>query len=551
MAVAVGSNHFFRSVLLLACLSFSSCGTYYFGKNKLVTKFNYDTIPPAIYAFEQYTTANDYTSDHPLISHWAEQPLPDWSIEGKVSAARIMIAKLLQGKDVKAVNDYILSKKKPWGKSGTDWALNPNGDYDFTETTLCHLLWMFNDKPELLFPETKKHLATVLLIHSGNKPKLKAPRSLKIMSETENHIFMSETTRYLKNQWLLENGDTSKQYDNQRNGLEKWLLNHLEEKFRAGFFEFNAQPYSGYTLSPLLTLFTFTKSDDMKRQCDKLLTRMVIEYSYSALDLRRYPPFRRRLEREKVKTFDEDPLTGMLKLWLSLNPENKVEQGDKLKHFAFMALISNYRPNKKLTQLLLNKEACFVALSHGVKASPEIYSGGNNYLLSSGGAQPAKISQIVAHPIVLFLKDNVQSLDSCFYLSDKGKMRKWNNTGVYKNFACTNQPVHIPPHYQPLAEKENWKLFKPENADFFILTYSNKSCGLLFLTPKQEAPEKVLDEMVLKNKNLNLSETAITPANDTITFQLNAPKNIWVIKSVNSKPLDRKFNHWKKITQYQ
>ena len=540
-----------RILFLFLCFALSSCGTYYFGKNKLVTKFNYDTIPPAVYSFEEYVTPNDYTSDHPLISHWAEQALPDWSIEGKVSAARIMIAKLLQGKDVEAVNDYILSKKKPWGKSGTDWALNPNGDYDFTETTLCHLLWMFNDKPELLFPETKKHLATVLLIHSGNKPELKAPRSLKIMSETENHIFMSETTRYLKNQWLRENGDTSKQYDNQRNGLEKWLLNHLEEKFRAGFFEFNAQPYSGYTLSPLLTLFTFAKSTEMKKQCDKLLTRMVIEYSYSSLDLRRYPPFRRRLEREKVKTFDEDPLTGMLKLWLSLYPENKVAQGEKLKHFAFMALISNYRPNTELTQLLLNKEECFVTFSHGVKSSPEIYSSGKNYLLSAGGVQPAKISQIVAHPTVLFLKDKVQSLDSCFYLSDKGKMRKWNNTGVYKNFACANQPVHIPPQYQPVAEKENWKIFRPINSDFYILIFSTNKCGLLFITQKQETPEKLLNEMILKNEKLNRNETAITPDNDTITFQLNAPKNKWVIQSINLKPSDRKFNHWKKIAQYQ
>jgi hypothetical protein len=171
--------------------------------------------------------------------------------------------------------------------------------------------------------------------------------------------------------------------------------------------------------------------------------------------------------------------------------------------------------------------------------------------LSSGGAQPAKISQIVAHPTVLFLNDDVQSLDSCFYLSDKGKMRKWNNTGVYKNFACTNQPVHIPPHYQALAEKENWKLFKPENADFFILTYSIKNCGLLFVTPKQEAPEKVIDEMILKNQTLNLFKTTITPENDTITFQLNTPKNRWVIESVNAKPLDRSFNHWKKITRFQ
>lgn len=540
-----------RILFLLLCFTLSSCGTYYFGKNKLVTQFNYDTIPPAVYSFEKYTTPNDYTFEHPLIAHWAGQPLPEWSIEGKVSAARIMIAKLLQGKDVRAVNDYILNKKKPWGKSGTDWFMNPNGDYDFTETTLCHLLWMFNDKPELLYPETKKHLVNVLITHSGGKPHIKAPRSLNIMRETENHIFMSETSRYLKNQWLRENGDTSKYYDNQRNGLEKWLLNHLEEKFRAGFFEFNAQPYSGYTLSPLLTLFSFAKSEEVKKQCDKLLTRMIIEYSYSALDLRRYPPFRRRLEREKVKTFDEDPLTGMLKLWLSLKPENNVALGEKLKHFAFMALVSNYRPNAELIQLLLNKEECFVALSHGIKSSPEIYSGGKNYLLSAGGVQPAKISQIVAHPTVLFLSDDVQSLDSCFYLSDKGNMRNWNNTGVYKNFACANQPVHIPPQYKPSVESGNWKVFKPYNDMLSIVVYNQKNIGLLFIAENSDTPEKLIAEMILKNNTLKLSETAITPENDTITFQLNAPQNKWVIKSANLKPIARKFNHWKKITRFQ
>lgn len=537
-----------RFIYLLLCIAFSSCGTYYFGKNKLVIGFNYDTIPPAIYSFQNYSTPNDYTSEHPLISHWAEQPLPEWNIHAKVSAARIMIAKLLQGRDVKEVNDYILHKKKPWGKPGTDWFMNRNGDFDFTETTLCHLLWMFKDKPELLYPETKKHLVNMLITHAGGKPHIKAPRSLHIMRETENHIFMSETSRYLKNQWLRENGDTSKYYDNLRNGLEKWLLNHLEEKFRSGFYEFNAQPYSGYTLSPLLTLFSFAKSEEIKKQCDKLLTRMVIEYSYSALDLRRYPPFRRRLEREKVRTFDEDPLTGMLKLWHSLKPENKVAAGEKLKHFAFMALVSNYRPNEEHTQLLLNKQESFLALAHGKKSTPEIYCGEKNYLLSSGGLQAGKISQIVAHPTVLLLKDNVQSLDSCFYLCDNGKMHKWNNTGVYKNFACANQPVHIPPQYKPLAENGNWKIFKHGNSNLSVVTYNTEKCGLLFISETTDASEKFLNEMISKNKNLNLSETVITTENDTIVFQLNAPKNKWVIKSVNSKPLDRKFNDWKKIT---
>lgn len=532
------------------CFSLCSCGTYYFGKNKLVTQFNYDTIPPAVYSFEKYTTAKNFDSNHPLISYWSEQSLPNWNIDGKVSAARIMIAKLLQNKDVKEVNDYIMSKK-PWGKSGTDWALNPNGDYDFTETTLCHLLYQFDDKPELLYPETKKHLVNVLLTHSGGKPHTRTPRMLGMMRETENHIFMSETSRYLKNQWMKENGDTSKYYDNNRNGLEKWLMNHIEEKFRSGFFEFNAQPYSGYTLCPILTLFTFAKSEEIKKQCDKLLTRMVIEYSYSSFDLRRYPPFRRRLERESVKTFDEDPFTGMLKLWLSLDPENKVETGNSLKHFAFMALISNYRLNEKLSKLLLNKDECFLALGHGLESTPEIYSGGRNYLLSSGGLQAGKISQIVAHPTVLFLNDNTNSLDSCFYLPGKGKMKNWNNTGVYKNFACGPLPVHIPKQYKLLIMSGNWQLYKPLSENLFLLIYNRKDLGLLFVIPNSiSEPFEILKDMENKNQDDQLFKKVITPENEAITYQLDAPKDKWVIESVNSKLLDRNFNHWPKVTQF-
>lgn len=477
--------------------------------------------------------------------------MPEWSIKAKVSTARIMIAKLLQGKDVEEINRYIQSKE-PWGKSGTHWAMNPKGDYDFTETTLCHLLWFFNDKPELLYPETKLHLVNVLLTHSGGKPHTRTPGSLNIMRETENHIFMSETTRYLKNQWLHENGDTSAYYDNKRNGLEKWLSNHLEEKFRSGFYEFNAQPYSGYTLGPLLTLFSFANSEEIKKQCDKLLMRMIIEYSYSSLNLRRYPPFRRRLERAKEKSFNEDPLTGMIKLWLSLNPENNIEVGKSLRHFAFMALISNYRLNDELTDMLLNKKKCFLAISHGLKSTPEIYCGDKNYLLSSGGVQPGKITQIVTHPTVLFLDDNVYTIDSCFYLPGKGKMRNWNNTGVYKNFACGQQPVHIPAQYQPIHTSENWQLFQPYNTNFYLAVYNRKNLGLLFAIPNAEkSPREILNELKSENPESEIHKKVITPENDTITFNIEAPKNKWVIESVNSKSLDRKFNHWKKITDFQ
>jgi len=77
---------------------------------------------------------------------WANRALnPD---DGKVNAPRIMLGKLLLKKDIAEVNALIL-KTLPWGVTGSVWALNKKGDYDFTMAILCTILYLFGNQPHI------------------------------------------------------------------------------------------------------------------------------------------------------------------------------------------------------------------------------------------------------------------------------------------------------------------------------------------------------------------------------------------------------------------
>jgi hypothetical protein len=145
---------------------------------------------------------------------------------------------------------------------------------------------------------------------------------------------------------------------------------------------------------------------------------------------------------------------------------------------------------------------------------------------------------------MLLLNDGVTHSDSCFYLCRKGKMPQWNNTGVYHNFACANQPVHIPPQYQPVIEKDGWKIFhQGENA---VITYSANDVGLL-LVVKGLADEATLDAVIKANAGLNLTKQFMLPGVGLIEYRLNCPKNRWVIYKVKDQKVDRVYDKWQRL----
>jgi hypothetical protein len=163
-----------------------------------------------------------------ILQRWASCALPDWQKEDKSVPAQIILAKLAMRLQIAEVNSYLM-QQLPQRRSGSTWWLHKEGDYDFTLSVLTVILYLFGDKPDVLFPETRGHLLAKLLIEDGADVRLKVPRSLGLVRETENHLLMTEGTRYLKNRWLQLHGDTNPRYNNISNDLESWLLNYLSE----------------------------------------------------------------------------------------------------------------------------------------------------------------------------------------------------------------------------------------------------------------------------------------------------------------------------------
>jgi hypothetical protein len=530
----------------LLCI-LSSC-TYYCGKDKLVKHFI--TIPrtiPAVYDYTlSFSTKQDYDIHDSIIECYAKLPIPDGKVAGQTDAIRRVMAKLVQKREVPEVNAFLMTLKQ-WSDHGTTSGLHPSGDYDFTEITFCSLLYLFGDKPDLLYPETREHILTYLITNSGAKTSTRMPGFKWLMRETENHILMGEVSRYLKNQWLHEHGDTSFVYDNHRNGIEKWMLNHLDEKFRGGFYEFNSDPYAGYSMQALLTLFSFTHSDTVRHAVNKLLNEVMYEYSLSSINESRYTVFRRQFHRAGEPTFDGDPVSSIVRVLVSRKTGEKFNV--RAKQHGLITLLLHYRLNGTLASLLTStKKNYFALLGHGRMGAPEIYNGGTGYVISAGGMVRSFTSQLGARPEMLLLNDHVGNRDSCFYLCAKGKMKQWNNTGVYRNFACNNQPVHIPPQYKPILEKGGWQVFHDLSGKLSIYCYSAKDVGLLFVSEDQALEDaQMLEELIRNNGKYDLKRQFMLPGTGMVVYDLHSPKNKWMIKEANGKKVDRKIDKWERM----
>jgi hypothetical protein len=545
------NSRFQLGIILFLLSGFESC-TYYLGPNRLVRQFK-DTpsTAPDVYDYTgSYSDKADYDIHDSIFEFYNEMPVPQkQTITGR-DLVRIILARLVQKRDIQQVNDFII-RLKPWAAHGSTGPFHKKGDYDFTEISWCALLYLFGDKPDLLFPETRKHLVDVLIENSGPKPELRMPGTARLFRETENHILMGEVSRYLKNQWLHEHGNQSPAFDNEKNGIEKWMLNHLDEKFRGGFYEFNSNPYSGYTFQALNTLFSFTHSDTVRRAANKILNEIIYEYSLGSINQNRYPVFRRQMKRGSGQAFDWDPVSSIVHVLISL--KTGVPYTVREKQHGLITLLLHYRMNDALLCRVLEKKTNYFArLGHGRKGSPEIYTGGENYVISSGGVQRGKISQLAPRPIILLLNDSVVNAGSCFRLYGKGKTPKWNNTGVYYNFACNNRAVSVPPQFNPLFEKDGWKLFYSVQSHLVIITYVAKGVGILTVNSHSTAPDSsYLYKLIQSNKGLNLKKQFRMPGIGIISYRLNSPKNKWVIYKINNQKLQRKFDAWKRLDVVQ
>ncbi|HEY0174215.1 MAG TPA: hypothetical protein VGB98_24580 [Pyrinomonadaceae bacterium] len=191
------------------------------------------------------------------------------------------------------------------------------GNYDMSEMHLVAMAYRHYDD---LSPAARDHLIRQLLangrIHRPNEDDtftrdsnpndwgragFVSPLGFHVeVGETENHILMIQTARYLTNQ-LLYQRDRKLEHDNRRNDTEdspscfSLLLSLLRDMLRGDFSEYNAKNYQSETRWALLNLCTYAYDHEVR-----LAARMVLDYrsahlAVSTNNLRRMVPFRRRL----------------------------------------------------------------------------------------------------------------------------------------------------------------------------------------------------------------------------------------------------------------
>ncbi|MDQ1257757.1 MAG: hypothetical protein QG656_2363 [Candidatus Hydrogenedentes bacterium] len=487
-----------------------------------------------------------------ILAEYAAQVMPDWKTQGKVSAPRIALAKLALGQDIEAVNAHFQSVT-PWSRSGSTWTMH-KGDYDFTEVTLTEILYLFGDRPDRLYPETVAYMLDKLLVEEGGKPRIKVPFSLGLVTDTENHHLMTEGSRYLKNQWLFEKGNAGQKgnpaYDNAVNGLEAWLVGYLEEMRDEGVYEFNSIPYLGYTVQALLNLDAFARSPEVSRLARHLLDTMNWQYALGSHNFRRCAPFRRQALRAGETSLDADPHVDVMSLWTSppYDPNGPEPPLGHRTNFGLIAELLPYRLPDAVRKWTLEKPLeYFTLFGRGPSGSPELYSGGPDYLISAGGLNRHMRSLIAARPTTLMLADGEMDYRRCFYIGGQGWWRRWNNTGVHRRFACGNVPVHVPEQYAPVATAGNWRLFAPESVPRLrIAVYSGEAFGLLALfVDWPSSPEVLLQAIREANPDPErIGRRFVWPGGNVIAYDVDAPKGSWVIESVNGKPVDRAYDAW-------
>lgn len=485
-----------------------------------------------------------------IVSRAARAATPDWHAYGKVSAPRQIMAKLAEGQDVEAINLY-LQNARPWSEPGSTWMLHPRGDYDFTEVSLTAILYLFGDRPDRLYPETVRHILDVLLLEEGGVPTLKVPYTMGLIFDTENHVLMTESSRYLKNQWLRKHGNGRRKYDNAGTGLQRWMLEHLNDIRENGFHEFNSVPYQRYAMQALLNLEAFAEPPEVAAMARSILDDQMWRFAYAALpatpgglDLRLNVPFRRQLRHALDTDLELHYLNEAVPQWAADRPD-AIPGGD------VVAAMLPYRPPQAAVAFARQKPGgYFVRIGHGELGSPEILSGGPGYVLSAGGVYRGAHKEVVPRATALLLEDGAQRIDQCFNIPGVDGFQDWNNTGVHRRFACGNAPVRTPEKYAPAAEDGGWRIFAlPAPEPLFAAVYNGADFGLLALFTGTATPAGLLAGVMQANPDTARLRTAFQwPGGGALEYNVDAERGSWVITSVDGKPAERDYDRWPLLT---
>jgi hypothetical protein len=285
--------------------------------------------------------------------------------------------------------------------------LGTSGAYDFALKGLMVIAYRYR---HLLNDQQFAHILNDLVppdLHGRHDPNIEVHFDIKDVPESENHVLMIESSRYLINQ-LRNQIKYTEEDDNNKNGLTAWLLAYLQRSALHDFLEFNARPYSRYTLSVMFNLYEFALDTTLQTAAQIILDYIMVKFALSSSRLRRVCPFRRlqvRINQEDGNLNDllhdqGEEVAGFFGAFVGLTDGNGTAVGFPASYTynGSFGGASSYRPPLAAYVLALdpNCPASFHRFYHGTRPrlpdSPDIADGGlefyyksPSFLLSSGG----------------------------------------------------------------------------------------------------------------------------------------------------------------------
>ena len=241
------------------------------------------------------------------------------------------------------------------------------------------------------------------------------------IEETENHLLMQNTSRYLKNKLMmaeLSGQDNRKAFNtisDLNEDVRSWLLDHLKRIAAEDFVEYNAKPYNRLSHASILNLLDYACDVSWDYESSRSILnsdkgcddkdRAIVTSAAAVLDLsaakdavgslegRRFIPYRRLAEENYAYytgrsmlelTGGADSQLAALQIWtgqMRHAPDGRAAPG------TFGDLVwystSQYRPDPLILDIAVNKSiAREQQYRHHTR---ERYVSGNGWLITAGG----------------------------------------------------------------------------------------------------------------------------------------------------------------------
>lgn len=252
------------------------------------------------------------------------------------------------------------------------------------------------------------------------------------IEETENHLFMQNSSKYIKNKLMLAelrqsgNREGFDQVAGENEKVREWLLKRMQRVVKDDFVEYNAKPYARLSHQSIMNLIDYAcdvswewdaatwPPRDSEPRCDAkdaaVVTGAASVYDLSATKAalgssegRRLIPFRRLVETNQQyrgQWFDKgvkpeprqfhdmdgnaDNLIAALQVWIGSTqhgPNGRASRGSMGEMMWYAT--SRYRPHAAILDLAVDKSTPIQqTLTHG---GNEYYSSGPRWLLTAGG----------------------------------------------------------------------------------------------------------------------------------------------------------------------